>query len=235
MLTAVRAMARRVAHDLAHMDRQRLGPGVDADRAGRAACAGAGERARGRQGGRGARARAARRAPRGRRGRRRRLRPDRDRGRLPRGAARRAPRPSSSTSFAPGARCTAPSTSPRASATAPTSRSPGSGLDAGSFAARLEAHRATPCWWSATTARCACTSTPTTPSGPWPCSTARARSRASTWPTCTSRWRSAPRGCRRRRPGRPTPPARSSRWRAARACGASTRSSACWWSTAARR
>ena len=100
--------------------------------------AGARERARGRQGGGGARTRPARRAPRGRRGRRGRLRADRDRGRLPRGAARRAPRPSWSTT-SPRRPSTAPSTSPRASATAPTSRSPASGLDAGSFVARLEA------------------------------------------------------------------------------------------------
>ena len=77
-------------------------------------------------------------AARGRRGGRGRLRADGDRGRLPGRAARRRPLRRSSTSMRPSARCTCPSTSPRASATAPTSPSPGEGLDAGAFVPLLE-------------------------------------------------------------------------------------------------
>ena len=58
----------------------------------------------------------------------------------------------------------------------------------------------------ATTARCACTSTPTIPMPPWRCSSRWARSRASTWPTCTSRWpdRTRAPGRRRRAAAAPT-------------------------------
>ncbi len=87
MLTAVRAMASRVAHDLAHMDVRRLGPRCHSDRAGRAARRGARERARGGHGGGGPRARAARHPARIGRGRRRRLRAHGDHRRVPRGAA----------------------------------------------------------------------------------------------------------------------------------------------------
>ena len=59
MLSAVRAMAHRVAHDLAHMDTPRLGPGRHPRGAGRADRRGARARAGGRQGGRRARPRAA--------------------------------------------------------------------------------------------------------------------------------------------------------------------------------
>ena len=52
MLTAVRAMAHRVAHDLAHMETRAARPGRDRRGAGRAARRGARARARGRQGGR---------------------------------------------------------------------------------------------------------------------------------------------------------------------------------------
>ena len=103
MLSAIRAMSSRVAHDLAHMDTQRLGPESHAEQQDELLAAGARERTRGRQGGGGARARAARRAARGRGGGRRRVRPDRDRRRLPRGAARRRRRRSSSTSSRPAA------------------------------------------------------------------------------------------------------------------------------------
>ena len=103
MLTAVRAMASRVAHDLAHMDTQRLGPGGHGRGAGRAARRGARERARGRQGGGRARAGAARRAARGRRGGRRRVRAHRDHRRLPRGAARPGGRPQLEHQYAPAA------------------------------------------------------------------------------------------------------------------------------------
>ena len=84
MLSAVRAMASRVAHDLAHMDTQRLGPEADRGGAGRAARRGARARARGRQGGRGARARAAGGAARVRRGRCGRLRAHGDHRGMPR-------------------------------------------------------------------------------------------------------------------------------------------------------
>ena len=170
MLTAVRAMASRVAHDLAHMDTQRLGPDATRRGAGRAARRGARERARGRQGGGRARARAARRAARGGRGGRRRVRPDRDHRRLPRGAARRRPRRSSSTSTR-RRRCTAPSTSRRASATARTSRSRAESLDARPLRPRARDSWATRCWSWATTARCACTSTRTTRTPRRRCST----------------------------------------------------------------
>ena len=59
MLSAVRAMAHRVAQDLAHMDTPRLGPEATAGRAGRADRRGARARARRRQGGGRARPRAA--------------------------------------------------------------------------------------------------------------------------------------------------------------------------------
>ncbi len=93
MLSAARAMAHRIAHDLAHMDTPRLNPGATPVRAGRADRGGARARAGGRPGGGGARARPAGGAARVRRGRRGRLRADGDRGRRRRRAARRRQRP----------------------------------------------------------------------------------------------------------------------------------------------
>ena len=97
MLSAVRAMAHRVAHDLAHMERPRLDPGRHACRAGRAHRRGARARAGRREGCGRPRPRPARDAARGRRGGRRRLRADRDhrrrRRRLAREPRRRARAP----------------------------------------------------------------------------------------------------------------------------------------------
>ena len=218
MLSAVRAMATpRRARPRAHghaAARPRRRP---AD-AGRAARRGARARARGRQGGGRARPRAARGAARGGRRRRRRLRPDGDHRRLSRGAARQPRRPSSSTR-PPRSRCTSPSTSRRASATARTSPSPASGLDAGLVRARGWRRSATRCWSSATTARCASTSTPTSRSGAMAVFEGVGDVVArSTSPTCTSRSPTAARalaadGAARRRAARPAP---SSRSRAAR-------------------
>ena len=78
------------------------------------------------------------------------------------GAARRWTRRSSSTSTR-RRRSTGPSTSRRASATARTSPSPAS-ASTPDTSRRCSSGSATPCWWWATTARCACTCTPTSPS-----------------------------------------------------------------------
>ena len=186
MLTAVRAMASRVAHDLAHMDTQRLGPEATAEEQDellaevleRALEAGKEAVERG---------------------------PDqlavlRDAGVVDAGAygltviiagclaaLRGQAAPELEHQYAPARRSTAPSTSRRASATAPTSRSP---ARASTRAASRPSSSgwATRCWSWATTARCACTCTPTTRTPPWRSSSRRARCRASTWPTCTSRW-----------------------------------------------
>ena len=215
--SAVRAMAHRVAHDLAHMDTPRLGPDATAEEqdallaevlenaleAGKEAVERGPEQLRG--------------AARGRRRRRRRLRPDRDHRRLPRRAARRAP---------PRAR--APATRRRAlhrpeheSSELPLlhelrrhrrgprgrtlrrrcSSSIGDsvlvvGDDA--HAARARAHRRPGARGGALRRRAA-------------------RCRASTSPTCTSRWPSATRGSARRRRRAPSrrDVRRSSRSRAA--------------------
>ncbi len=214
MLSAVRAMSARVAHDLAHMDTAQARSRRHRRGAGRAAGGGARERARGGQGGGRARARAARRAARVGRRRRGRLRPDRDPGRLPRGPARRR----RSAARAPvRARGAAPARArvvelPLLHQLRRHRREP-RGRAASRRCSRTSA---TPSWSSATTARCACTSTPTSPTAPSRCSRARARCRASTSPTCTSRsptaapaWRATA-----RRPS--APPAPSSRWPAAR-------------------
>ena len=93
MLTAVRAMARRVAHDLAHMDTRRLGPDATPEEQDELLAEVLENALEAAQGGGRARARAAGGAARGRRGRRRRLRPDGDRGRGGGGAARRSEAP----------------------------------------------------------------------------------------------------------------------------------------------
>ena len=123
MLSAVRAMAARVAHDLAHMDTRRLGPDATAEEqdellaevlenaleAGKEAVERGPEQLAD--------------PARVRRGRRGRLRADRDPRRLPRRPARRG-RPAARAPVRARRRCTGPSTSRRASATAPTSPSP---------------------------------------------------------------------------------------------------------------
>ena len=204
MLSAVRAMAARVAHDLAHMDTRRLGPDATARGAGRAAGRGARERARGRQGGGRARPRAARHAARVGRGRRGRVRPDGDPGGLPGRPARRRRAAARAPVRAGGA---APARArvvelPLLHQLRRHRREP----RRGPRSPRCSRTSATPCWSSATTARCACTSTPTSPTAPSRCSRARARCRASTSPTCTSRSPTAARGWRAtaRRPGAPT-------------------------------
>ena len=122
-----------------------------------------------------------------------RLRPDGHHRRLPRGAPGRL-RARARASVRPGARCTGPSTSRRAFATARTSRSRAQGLDAARFTPLLEDHRRLRARGRRRAARCACTCTPTSPSGRSRSSSRPARSLASTWPTCTSRWPSARRG-----------------------------------------
>ena len=194
MLTAVRAMAHRVAHDLAHMRHARgSDPTRTPERAGRADRRGARARARRRPGGGRARPRPAAGAERGGRRRRRRLRPDGDRRRRGRRAARRASRPSSRTSAPPRA-----STRPQhESSTLPLLH-------------QLRRHRRRPrrpgvrraargarrlaCSSSATRRRCASTSTPTSPTRAVALFAEPARSRASTSPTCASRSPSATRG-----------------------------------------
>ena len=206
MLSAVRAMAHRVAQDLAHMEppaarrRRRRSEEQDrllADVLERALEAG-NEAVR-------ARARAARGAARGGRGRRRRLRPDGDRGRHDRRAARRRDAPELEHHTAPArATCTCPSTSRAATATARTSPSPATSLDTPARSCRGSRRSATRCSSSATRDAARCTSTPTSPTARSQIfDRRRARCRGSTSPTCASRWPSAPRGWRAatRRPG----------------------------------
>ena len=163
MLTAVRAMASRVAHDLAHMDTPRLGPDATAEEQDellaevleRALEAGKEAVERGPE----------------------QLAVLREAGvvdagaygltvivaGLTRGAARRR-RARARAPVRAGGAAPAPSTSRRASATARTSPSRATSLDARPLHRRCSRRSATRCSWSATTARCACTSTPTSPS-----------------------------------------------------------------------
>jgi dihydroxyacetone kinase-like predicted kinase len=189
MLSAVRAMAARVAHDLAHMDTQRLGPDATAQEQDELLAEvlenalEAGKEA----------------VERG---------PDqlailRESGVVDAGAygltvilagclagLRDAAAPQLDHQYAPAA---LHRTSRRASVTARTSPSPASGSRRAA-SRRCSRTSATRCWWWATTARCASTCTPTSPIARSSCSTPSARSRASTSPTCTSRWPSAARG-----------------------------------------
>ena len=64
----------------------------------------------------------------------------------------------------------------------------GGGLSCVGVRRRGSSRSATPFSSSETRRRCACTSTPTSPTWPSRCSSAAARCRASTSPTCTSRW-----------------------------------------------
>ncbi len=111
-----------------------------------------------------------------------------------------------------------PTTRTAATATAPTSSSPGTGWRGSAFVPRLEelGDSVLVVGDEATIKVHVHTDEP---DPRWACSTARARCRSSTSPTCASRWPSAQRGCR-------PAAARSSRWRRATASGASTRSSA---------
>ena len=198
MLSAVRAMASRVAHDLAHMDRTRLGPDASAAEQDELLAEVLENALEAAQGGCRARPRAARGAARVGCRRRRRLRVDRDHRRLPRRAARRR-RP----------RARAPICAGRA---APAGarvvelpllhelRGHRQGPRRRAASRRCSSASATRCWSSATTARCACTCTRTSRTPRSASSRRSARSRASTSPTCTSRWPSARRASPTSRP-----------------------------------
>ena len=225
MLTAVRAMAHRVAQDLAHMDTPRLGPDVDpreqdellAEVLERALEAGKEAVQRG---------------------------PDqlavlREAGVVDAGAygltvimagvvaraARRRPPPEIAHERARARAAPAPARVERATASAPTSRSPARGSRAPT-SCRGSSSSATRCSWSATSRRCACTCTPTIPTRAVALFDGRpARCPASTSPTCASRSPSATPGCRPRDDGNGhgrAPPAGWWRWPAARGSCAST-------------
>ena len=185
MLSAVRAMAHRVAQDLAHMDTPRLGPDADpreqdellAEVLERALEAGKEAVQRGPE----------------------QLAVLREAGVVDAGAYgltvvvggrdRRAARRRAARDRAPlptPARSTCPSTSRASTASAPTSRSRARGWRAPTTC-RGSSGWATRCWSLATTRRCACTCTPTTPTPRRRSSTVPARCRASTSRTCASR------------------------------------------------
>ena len=234
MLTAVRAMASRVAHDLAHMDTQRLGARRDAEEqdellaevlenaleAGKEAVErGPEQLAVLREAGRGGRGR---------------LRPDRDHGRLPRGAARRQAPPLEHHVRAGGA---AP---PRARVVElpllHELRGDRRGARGGPLRPAAGGASATRCWWWATTARCACTSTPTSPDAAVALFDGRGRGVALRRRRHARAGRRSQRAARRRRRlgGRLARDLRRRwRWRAATGSCACTRSSACRWWTAA--
>ena len=230
MLSAVRAMAHRVAQELAHMDTPRLGPEATAGRAGRAHRGGARARPRRRQRGRGARPRAAAGAQGGRGGGRRRLRADGDRG----GGHRRPARLGANRPGASGHARRGPSPGgarvvdlpllhqlrghrrrPRrarlryAARADRRQRARGRGRE---HPAGARAHRR---------AR----------GGGRRSSAAWRRCRGWTWRTCTSRWpTAAPASEANSRP--PSTHAACGRGQRARASAGSTRSWAHWWSTA---
>ena len=186
------ARPRAHGHAAARPERHRRG-------AGRAARRGARARARGRQGGRRARPRAARGAARGRRGRRGRLRADRDRRRHASPALRGdASAPELEHQYAPAAlhRPEHESSSFRYCTNFAVT---GERLDSRTFVPLLEeiGDSVLVVGDDAHAARARAHRRPRARGGA--VRRAPARCRASTWPTCTSRWPSAARGSPRRR------------------------------------
>ena len=224
MLTAIRAMAHRVAQDLAHMDTPRLGPDAtdeEQDELLAEVLENALEAAK----------EAVERGP-------EQLAVLREAGVVDAGAygltviiagcvaaLRGKERPELD---APGrGRCTCPEHESSSYRYCTNFAVTGQELEAGSFVPRLEELGDSVLVVGDDRRRFACTSTPTIPKRRWPCSRRSATSRVSTSPTCTSRWPTAAgRLGGRGRAEPPSRPAAWSRWRAAAACAGSTRSSA---------